>query len=167
MDVNLLFQTFSWATLLFAILAALASGGMVLSGKAIETKREAQIAALRPRELTTAQKTKLLEQIRIIPGKVAFISRLTDGEGHNYAAQLAQLFSNAGWAVVSIAGNHLADLPGTVTIAVSEPSMVSRGRFVCNALTIAGIRCGADLKSGNIPGPLSADTLYVVIGQRV
>lgn len=166
MSVNLLFQVFSWAAVALTLLAALASGGVIVTGKMIETKKDAQIAALSPRELTAVQRTTLLEQIRPVPGKVAFISRLMDGEGHEYAAQLAQLFSSAGWTVVSIAGNSLAELPGKVTVAVSDPSMVARGTYVCNALSKAGIRCGADLRSGSMSGPLSADTLYVVVGRK-
>ncbi|WP_341895429.1 hypothetical protein [Ferrovibrio terrae] len=157
----------SWSAQIFAVLTALAAVGAYYTGNIISEKKDTEIAALKPRTLSDTQRATLENILRSRVGTVGFMSRLMDGEGIDYANQLAEVFRQAGWNVVSIAGNHLADLPGRVTTAIlDDATMLPIAEMVCQAFNEAGIICGGEIRQGQLPGPLAPQTLYIVIGRK-
>ena len=131
---------------------------------------ERTIDTLKPWHLYKDQREKLTEALRSFPvGKIVFAHRLMDGEGKDFAEQLATIFDALGWSIVGIGGSSLNDLPDKITVAInaqSDVELLKTADRLCDAFTRAGIPCGGDLKPNSLGGPLEAGIIYVVIGRK-
>ena len=113
MDASTTAQIFSWAAITLSVLTAFASAGALYYRNIATAQKDAQIERLKPRTISEEQKTALGKRLGGSTGTVAFIYRLMDGEGKDFAHQMADAFSAAGWQVASNAGNSLNDFPDT------------------------------------------------------
>jgi hypothetical protein len=136
------------------------------------SRQNTEIETLKPWRLSSEQQKTLLEEIRAFPaGTIAFAYRVMDGEGKDFAEQLAEIFKSAGWSIGGIGGSSLNDLPGKVTVAIDAASSTAEflksADRVCDAFTRAGIPCGGDLKPNTLGGPVEPGIILVVIGRKV
>jgi hypothetical protein len=157
----------SWAAIVLPLLTIIASAGALYTRNVLAARSAATIAMLEPWKVSAEQKAKIKSRVSSLAGKIAFITRLMDGEGKDFAEQLAATFKDAGWTIASIAGNSLNDLPGAVTVAVSNSNLQATADQVCEALNFAGIKCGGDLRPNSLGGPLEPDTIYIIIGRKI
>ena len=93
-----------------------------------------------------------------------------DGEGKDFANELAAIFELAGWSIVGIGGSSLNDLPGRVTVAIDAKGgaeLLKTADRLCDVLNNrVGVPCGGDLKPNSLGGPLEPGVIYVVIGRK-
>jgi hypothetical protein len=160
-------QLFSWAAITFSILAAL-STGLALHFRTLSSKAQNdEINRLKPRNITDTQKSALKKRLAETKGTVGFISRLMDGEGRDFAQELAGVFTEAGWTVHSIAGNSLNDFPGYIVGVVSEESLLPQLNFVRTALNESGIDCRLEeIKPNSIGGGFLTGVIWLVVGRK-
>jgi hypothetical protein len=136
------------------------------------SRQNAEIETLKPWRLSGEQQEKLAQELRSFSaGKIGFAHRVMDGEGRDFAEQLAAIFRSAGWSIVGIGGSSLNDLPGRVTVAIdaatSSADFLKTADRLCEALTRAGIPCGGDLKPNTLGGPIEPGAIFIVIGRKV
>jgi hypothetical protein len=167
MTPGTLSQLFSWSAIVCSVLAAL-STAFALHYKTVAAGQQAhEIASLKPRTLSEAQKSALRKSLAARSGTVGFIHRLMDGEGQDFTKDLGSVFTDAGWHVASSAGNSLNDFTGYIVIAVSDPKLLSDLQFVKDALNQASIDCRTeDIKPGSLGGPLLADRVWLIVGRK-
>jgi hypothetical protein len=174
MSTALLSQMFSWLAVGLTLLAALTSAIALhyrnlaaAESDALAAKKDAEIAQLKPRRLSNAQKQILISRASLEKGTVAFMHRLMDGEGKDFSQQMADAFKAAGWVVRSIAGNSLNDFPGYVVVSVADGIPNETARLACDALNAAGIECRQEpIRQGTTGGPLEPNIIYVVVGRK-
>jgi hypothetical protein len=140
MNVEFWNKWLSWAAIILPLLTVAASAGALYTHSILNTRAAAEIEALKPWRLSDEQQRKLMEELRSFQaGKIAFAHRVMDGEGREFAEQLAGIFKSVGWSIGGIGGSSLNDLPGKVTVAIDAAS--SGGEFLktadrlCDALT--------------------------------
>jgi hypothetical protein len=62
----------------------------------------------------------------------------------------------------------LLDLPGYVTLAGTDPSLVALGDIVAAVLNAADIVCRPEhVPEGQVGGPLQPNTLYILVGRKL
>lgn len=167
MGPGTLSQVFSWAAISFSIAAALSTAFALHFRTVSAEQKDAEIRKLQPRTLTDSQKATLQSRLSERIGTVAFIFRLMDGEGNDYAHELATVFRSSGWEVSSVAGNSLNDFPGYIVGAVSEEALLPLLAFVQQALIDSGIDCRyEDLKPGTLGGGLTQGVIWLIVGRR-
>src|ERR1700730_3760660 len=170
MNVEFLNRWLSWAAIALPLLTVVASAGALYTRSILNARAAAELDSLKPWRLSADQRTKLTEELRLLPaGRVVFSHRLMDGDGRDFAEELAAAFEAVGWSLGGIGGSSLNDLPGRVTVAIaaeSAESLLQTTDRVCDAMNKAGVSCGGDLQPNSLGGPLERDTLYVVIGRK-
>jgi hypothetical protein len=128
------------------------------------------IDTLKPWHLSDDQQKNLTEELRSFSaGKILFAHRLMDGEGEDFAEQLAAIFKASGWSIVGIGGNSLNELPGKVTVAIDARSgagIWETADRLCRALTRVGIPCGGDMKPNSLGGPIGLGEICIVLGRK-
>jgi hypothetical protein len=163
-----------------ALLGGLCGWGAFLVGERIGQLQEADLAQarntisrqnadidrLKPWRVSDNEAKKLQTALAsIAPGKLAFAYRLMDGQGKDFADQLAGIFRAAGWLIGGIGGSSLNDFPG-VTVATSL-SLMQTADHLCDALTQAGIHCGgADLAPNSLGGPIEPGSILIIVGRK-
>jgi hypothetical protein len=159
-------QLFSWIAIGCSILAAL-STALALHYRSVSAKeKDAEINRLKPRALSDSQRAGLRIRLAERKGTVGLIYRLMDGEGSDYARDLAATFTDAGWKVASIDGNSLNDFRGYIVGAVSEEKLLPDLNFVRSELIEAGIDCRFEDIQPNKQGPLTADRVWLIVGRK-
>lgn len=166
MNVEFWNRWLSWATIILPLLAVAASAGVLYTRSILNARTATEISALKPWALSPDQAEKLTQELGAFTGKISFIHRLMDGEGRDFAGQLASTFKASGWTVGTIAGNSLNDLPGKVTVAISNPDLRGAADRLCDTLNRAGIPCGGDLRPNSLGGPLDLDVIYIIVGRK-
>lgn len=97
---------FLWASVVFAVLAAISTGVAIVTGRALDLQKDAQIAQLQSRHITPEQKQELIALLKPAPkGPVSVNSVITSGE----AVQLSDEIKD----VLIASGFNVPDLPFT------------------------------------------------------
>jgi hypothetical protein len=142
----------------------------IRNAERIISRQSDEIEAIKPWHLSDDQQKRVKEELHsLVPKKIAFIYRLMDGDGKDFAEQLATIFKASGWEVGGIGGNSLNDLPNKVTVAINSRSgieLMTIADRLCDSLNRVGIPCGGELKPDTIGGPLEIGIVYIVIGRK-
>ena len=157
--------------ILGAVMGGMFGWGAFIVSNRIGNLQTAEIQTLQPWHLLEDQQKKLTEELHSLsPGNVVFSHRLMDGDGEDYAKEIAAIFKSAGWSIGGIGGSSLNDLPDKVAVATAPGSgaeLLKTADNVCNALKGAGIPSVAeDLKPNSLGGPLEPGIIYIVIGRK-
>lgn len=166
MEIENIHQILLWSSVVFAVLAAAASGGTILTGKIMDAKKDLEISRLKPRTLSPDQASKLLASLSDMKGKVGFFTRLMDGEGADFAGQIEAVFHSAGWEVVPRSATSLNDFTGFVTLFVTGDDLGLKANRICTALNSVGITCKKQEIKENSIGSRLPDTIYIVVGRK-
>jgi len=152
------------------ILGGMFGWGAFIVSTRIGNLQTAEIQTLQPWHLSGDQQKKLSEELHSFsPGNVVLTHRLMDGEGEDFAEEIAAIFKSAGWSIGGIGGSSLNDLPDKVAVTTAPGSvaeLLKSADNVCNAMKAAGILCGGDLKPNSLGGPLEPGIIYIVIGRK-
>jgi len=169
MNAGTLATVFQWTAIVLTFAAVLAQAGAAYYRNVASAQSAAEIATLKGRSLSEQQKAILHRELSKASGPVGFNYRLMDGEGHDFANQLAEVFRLAGWDVRHIAGNSLNDFQGYFVVATADPSLKDVAKVACDALNAAGIKCHDDeeIRQGTLGGPLEQGNIYIVIGRKL
>jgi len=157
--------------ILGAVMGGMFGWGAFIVSNRIGNLQTAEIQTLQPWHLLEDQQKKLTEELHSLsPGNVVFSHRLMDGDGEDYAKEIAAIFKSAGWSIGGIGGSSLNDLPDKVAVATAPGSgaeLLKTADNVCNALKGAGIPSVAeDLKPNSLGGPLETGIINIVIGRK-
>lgn len=174
MSIEVLHSVFAWVAIVAAVLAAIATIGTWWTGKVVDQRQAAKIAALehevavvQPRRLSDDQHQRLIERVSQHKGKVGMASHLMDGESSDFANMLGSAFAAAGWEVVPQLRTSLNDLPGFLSVFVTGPNLEATANVVCQALKDVGLDCHPEqIAEGSIGGAREADTVYIVVGRK-
>jgi hypothetical protein len=149
--------------------AAKAEQAAAEANRTAEEERLARIKIeqrMADRDITGAQREKLLETLRMHAGEpVTVDSLLSEGrEAFTYAGKIATVFRSAGWNVSDPRGMHSFSRPlSGVLIDVRKDDVRSKelGEFIAQAFTAAGISF-----SGNVEANVDAGTVLILIGGK-
>jgi hypothetical protein len=93
---------------------------------------------------------------------------LLDGESADFADQISAVFREAGWEIVPPNRTSMLDLPGFVTLLVTDPALASLSDFIAASLKTFGISCQRqDIAAGKIGEPIQPNAIYVVVGRKL
>jgi hypothetical protein len=89
-----------WASVVFAILAAISTGGAIITGRTLDAKKDAQIVQLQARHITPKQKEELIALLKPTPkGPVFFRPLITSSEAVQFSDEIKDVLSAAGFEV--------------------------------------------------------------------
>jgi len=169
MNIEQIHSTLKIVAIVLMALSLISAIGIWYTGRIVGSERQKQITALQPRSLSEIQRTQLIESLSLLKGhSVVFVTRLMDGESANYAAQLEEAFTEAGWNVGPMNRTLLEDFPGFITAAVSNDVKAKERLF---SVRDAFLKAGIDFRHTPIqPNSLSIqfqpDTVYVLVGRK-
>ncbi len=123
------------------------------------------------RGLSDAQKNILINALAKEPGKAGFITKIFDSEADQFASQLAQIFTTAGWKVSQTNKSLLDNFNGKINIfmtgAQSSNSTLIYHEFSIPSFDQANILYESiKPREGSFSGSLEPDTLYIEVGSQ-
>jgi hypothetical protein len=168
MNAGTLSTVFQWVAITLTLFAVLAQGMSAYYRNLASRETSDEIARLRGRTISEQQKTVLTSRLSKTRAPIGFNYRLMDGEGLDFANQLADVFRVLGWEVRHVAGNFLDDFPGYVAVVTIDQTLQQTAKLVCDSLNTANIECrdNAVIASGKIGGQFELGVIYVVIGRK-
>ena len=122
--------------------------------------------------LTGGQQSTLEKALSANKGKVFIVSKIQDYNSENFANQLSDTFSKAGWEI-NVGGDStlLQYLHTDIVVHVypgSNKELEEQAELVCSTLNQIAISCGSEHIEGNqfitVTGQMATDTVYVFVG---
>lgn len=159
---------FQWVAIILGAFGVMAQGSALYFRNIASAESAAEIARLKGRVLTPAQRAKFVETLGAPPPAAIIINhRLMDGEGNDFATQIADAFRLAGWNLGNVAGNLLMENPGFIVVKTIDPSMSEAADRIRRALDAVGIvQRDIDIPSNRIGGTFLAGHIYVIVGRK-
>lgn len=134
----------------------------------LQKRVEAAEHALAPRTVSKEQAKQILKALRAQPnGLVYVVSRMMDGEGNDYADQLAQVLANA-WRVVRSpeTGNLTENVTGLGVCSYKSRDKLPGHDALRECLLVAGIPCkDIMIRENTVPVP-DGPGLLLVVGRK-
>jgi hypothetical protein len=94
---------FRWASIAFALLAALSTGGAIVTGHVIDRERDAEIAAVQSRHITKEQREQLIALLKPVEKAPVFFNPLmTSGEAIQFSDEIKDVLAAAGFEVADV-----------------------------------------------------------------
>lgn len=167
-----------WISTIIALAVSLISAiGIYGTGKIIErenqeiiSRLETRLKAVQPRSISESQRETLIETLGTIKGhRVAFITRLMDSEGADFARELGIAFNQAGWEVGQTNKTWLDDSIDFVTAAVPDDGI--NYDETLNVIKGAFLKAGIDfrltsIRKNSISLQTQPNTVYIFVGRR-
>jgi len=167
MDAQFWSTVLPWATVVFSVLALVATGGSIIARDKVAAQKNEEIRKLQPRTITDKQRAALIEKLKSHPSKVGLVTPLMDGEARDYAEALGTVFKEAGWEVTPVNGQSLNTFSGYVILGASDGRMGAALDQIAAALRSIGIDVRAEpVREGSLGGQFLPDTGYIIIGRK-
>jgi hypothetical protein len=110
---------FLWASVIFAVLAALSTGAAIFTGRAIDQKKDAEIAALHARHITKEQREELIGLLTPVakPKEPIFFNPLmASGEAIQFSEEIKSVLIASGFKTEDVGfGDRLFGFGGVGT----------------------------------------------------
>jgi hypothetical protein len=159
---------FQFMAMAGSALALISVVGIFFTSRVVDAGKDAEIQRLKPRSLTDDQKNRLRTIVASKKARIGISSKLLDGESADFADQISAVFREAGWEIVPPNRTSMLDLPGFVTLLVTDPALASLSDFIAASLKTVGISCQRqDIAAGKIGEPIQPNAIYVVVGRKL
>jgi len=164
MAIETLNEIFRWASVAFAVLAAISTAAGIYTGHAMDRQKDAVIHALQSRHITKEQRELLIDLLKPIEKAPVFFNPLmTSGEAIQFSEEIREVLTSAGFDTREVDfGERLFSLnrTGAFLWFKDKDHPPKHARFISGAFRRVGISLLGD------PQPDFADTdrLVIVVG---